>query len=98
MTRSGIHLERLILVIVHVDLLIDSAKAEVVCNDEGIDIIVFRKIGISIPELFDLFGIEHIQVPVKPSKTAAFPEKSHEIITVNGCGFHANHNLWNVLQ
>ena len=43
-TRSGIHFERLILVIVHVDLLIDSAEAKVVSNDVGINMIVFRKI------------------------------------------------------
>lgn len=39
-----------------------------------------------------------MQASFKSSKTATFTKKTHEIITVNGSRFHADHNLWNILQ
>ena len=63
--------------------LVDPSEAKMIRNDKGINIVVFGKLGIGIPELLDLLWIEHMQASVETTETAAFAKETHEIITVD---------------
>ena len=80
MPSSYVQFKRLILVVVHVNLIVNSAEAKMIRNDKGINIVIFGKLGIGIPELLDLL---HMQVSVETVKTAAFAKETHEIITID---------------
>ena len=83
MPSSYVQFKCLILVVVHVNLIVNSAEAKMIRNDKGINIVIFGKLGIGIPKLLDLLWIEHMQVSVETVKTAAFAKETHEIITID---------------
>ena len=67
-------------VIVHVDLLADASETELVGNHKGIHRVVLGKLRIGLLKILDLFGVEHMDFPVKPAQTAILPEGVYQII------------------
>ena len=62
---SGEGSESLVAIVVHIDLLGDSAKTEMVGNHKGIHKVIFGQIWIGFLEFFDLLGIEDMDLPLE---------------------------------
>ena len=65
--------EGFIAVVIQIDLFVDATKAQVVSNNEGIYVIIFRQVIIRKFEYGDLFWIEDVNHPVKRRKMGIFP-------------------------
>jgi hypothetical protein len=90
---SGKSLQGFVAVIVHVDLLADASETELVGNHKGIHRVVFGELWIGLLKILDLFGIEHMDLPVKPAQIAILTERIHQIVPVNRGSFHADHHI-----
>lgn len=79
-----------IAVVVHVNLIPDSAKAEAVRDDKGVDVVVLRQVVVGFLELSDLLGIEDVDLPLEPAEAAILSELVYEVFSVYGGSLHAD--------
>ena len=91
--ESGQGLQGFVAVVVHVDLLGDTAKPEFTGNHKSIHIVVLWQVRVGFLELADLFGVKHMDFALEPAQGAIFPESVHKIISVDSSGFHADNDL-----
>lgn len=62
-------------------------------NHKGVHKVILRQIRIGFFELFDLLGIENMDLPVKLAQTSILPECIHKAVPVNGGGFQTDHHI-----
>ena len=75
------------------DLLGNPAETEMVGNHKGVHKVILGQVGISFLELFDLLGIENMDLPLEPAKAAILPESIDQAVPVDGGGLQADHHV-----
>ena len=90
---SGKGSERLIAIVVHIDLLGDPAKTEMVGNHKGIHKVILGQVRIGFLKLFDLLRIENMNFPLEPAKTAILPESIDKAVPIDRGGFQTDHHI-----
>ena len=83
--------ERLVAVVVHIDLLGDPAETEMVGNHKGVHKVILGQVGIGFLELFDLLWIQDMDLPLEPAQAAILPESVNQ--AVSGGGLQAEHHI-----
>ena len=81
-------------VVVHVDLLGDTTKTELVGNHKSVHIIVLGQVGVGFFKLADLLGVKHMDPALESAQSSILPEGVHEIFSVDAGGLHADHDLF----
>ena len=89
----GERLERLITVVVHVDLLADPAESEMVGNDESVHEVVLGQVRIGLLEFPDLLGIENMKLPLELTQLSVLTERVDQAIPIDGSRLHADDDI-----
>ena len=90
---SGKRSECLVAIVVHVNLLGNSAEAEMVGDHKGIHPVVLWQVRIGFLELPHLLWIEDMDLPLEPTKTSILTEGIDRTVSVDGGGFQTNHHI-----
>ena len=69
-------------VIAHINLFVDSSKAQAVCYNKRVYVIILWQIVISFFEFFDLFRVEDVNSFVIRGQRTVFSQKIDEVVTV----------------
>ena len=90
---SGKRSERLVAIVVHIDLLGNSAEAKMVGNHKGIHPVVLWQVRIGFLKLPNLLGIQNMDFSLKATKAAILSECVNKAVSVDGGSFQTNHYI-----
>ena len=90
---SGKRSERLVAIVVHIDLLGNSAEAKMVGNHKGIHPVVLWQVRIGFLKLPNLLWIQNMDFSLKAAKATILSEGIDKAVSVDGGGFQTDHHI-----